>query len=188
MFRRRSKLSYKKRLTNVLWPRIGVRRTANYIRHRLGRLQGSPYAIAAGFAYGAAISFTPLMGGHIVCAALFSWFSRASVVASVIGTAVGNPWTFPFIWAWIYYLGVWLLGMDPIDFDAEVLSFSYLAEHFVDIFVPMLAGGVPTAAAAWVAFYFPVKSSVERYQAARLERLLEGRQRSSEKNQEGNEG
>lgn len=177
MFRRRKKPSYKKRITNFFWPRIGVRRTAQYLKHRLGRLQGSPYAIAAGFAYGAAVSFTPLMGGHIAIAAVFSWISRGSIIASVIGTVVGNPWTFPFIWAWIYYLGVWLLGMDPIDFDAEVLSFSYLADHFFDIFIPMMAGGIPTAAAAWVAFYFPIKASVERYQAARIERLIEARQR-----------
>ena len=185
MFRRRSKLSYKKRLSNFLWPRIGVKRSAQYMRHRLGRLQGSPYSIAAGFAFGAAISFTPLMGGHIAIAALFSWICRASIVAAVIGTVVGNPWTFPFIWAWIYYLGVWLLGMDPIDFDADHLSFSYLLDHFIDIFVPMLAGGLPTAAAAWIAFYFPIKSSVERYQAARVLRLIKGRQQAALPTREG---
>ncbi len=179
------KLTYKSRLIALLWPRAGIRRSVQYLRHRLGRLQGSPYAIAAGFAYGAAISFTPLMGGHIAFAALFSWVSRASIVASVIGTVVGNPWTFPFIWAWIYYLGVWLLGMEPIDFNAEHLSFRYLLDHFLDIFLPMLVGGLPSGAVAWVAFYFPIKISVERYQAARLIRLIKARHRNPKRIKEG---
>ncbi|MEQ9488118.1 MAG: DUF2062 domain-containing protein [Alphaproteobacteria bacterium] len=185
MFRRRLKLSYTKRLANLLWPRSGLRRSVQYLRHRLGRMQGSPYAIAAGFAYGAAISFTPLMGGHIAFAALLSWVSRASVVASVIGTVVGNPWTFPFIWAWIYYLGVWLLGIDPIDFNAEKLSWNFLLDHFLDIFLPMLAGGIPSGAVVWLAFYFPIKVSVERYQVARLVRMIEARQRKPLKTDEG---
>ena len=29
---------------------------------------------------------------------------------SAIGTAVGNPWTFPFIWAAIYRTGAFILG------------------------------------------------------------------------------
>ena len=54
----------------MLWPRRGWTRMALYIQHRLGRLPGTPYRIAAGFACGAAISFTPFLGLHFVLAAL----------------------------------------------------------------------------------------------------------------------
>ena len=35
---------------------------------------------------------------------------RGNYLAAAIGTAVGNPWTFPFIWAGTYRLGSFMLG------------------------------------------------------------------------------
>ena len=55
--------------------------------------------VAAGVAAGAFTSFTPFMGLHFLFAALFAWAIRGNLLASALGTFVGNPLTFPFIWA-----------------------------------------------------------------------------------------
>ena len=148
MFQRRDPLPLLLRMRDFLWPRKGWRRTSSYIAHRVRRLPGTPYRIAAGFASGAAISFTPFIGFHFVGGALMAAILRGSLMASAIGTVVGNPWTFPFIWAWIYTLGTWLLGAEGKKDLPEVLSFGYIFEHPLDIFWPMTVGGVPTALVA----------------------------------------
>lgn len=189
MFRRRKSPGAGYHLRNFFWPNIGWRRSFTYFGHRVGRLKGSRYAIAAGFAFGAAISFTPLVGLHIVTAALFAWIARANVIASAIGTLVGNPWTFPIIWVWIYQLGRWMgVGEhagERIEFATlfgnivrATLRFdlAYLQESAWPIFGPMLAGSIPTAIVAWLISYYVARSLLRAYQAARLARLHRRRQ------------
>ena len=66
MFQRRRQLRPHHRLRNFFWPTSGFRRSFSYLWHRIARLPGTPHAIAAGFAFGAAISFTPFIGGHFL--------------------------------------------------------------------------------------------------------------------------
>lgn len=185
-------MSVPERLREFLWPRSGWERSAKYIFHRVARLPGTPHAIAGGFACGAAVSFTPFVGLHIVLAALLAWSIRANIISSAIGTVVGNPWTFPFIWVWIYELGHWM-GVGTGGHASENLDFislfgkmleavlrldaGYLFETAWPVFfLPMLAGGIPTALVMWLAFYVPLKPVVESYQRRRRARR-ERRQR-----------
>lgn len=185
MFRRRQKLQPKDWVRNLFWPRIGWRRVWFYWIARMGRLPGSDYSLAAGFAFGAAVSFTPFVGFHFVLSALAAWMFRANIVASAIGTAVGNPWTFPFIWIWIYKLGIWLGfeqakgGLTNVDFASffgnllkSFLRFdlNYLAETAWPIFGPMLLGSLPTAVVAWVVFFLAWRWSINTYRKTRLRR------------------
>ncbi len=172
MFQRRRKLQPHHRLRNLIWPTTGFRRSFSYLWHRVARLPATPHEIAGGFAFGAAISFTPFVGGHLVLAALMSWVSRSNIIAAAIGTAVGNPWTFPFIWAWIYTLGSWLLDRDGERVKFLELTPSYLWEHFWDVFVPMAVGGLPMAIVAWFGCYFPLRVVVATYQERRRQRRL----------------
>ncbi len=133
MFARRSKLTNVAKLRDFLWPRIGFRRSAKYVGHRLARLPGSPYAIAGGFAWGAAVSFTPFVGFHFLLGGVFSWFTRCSIIASAIGTAVGNPWTFPFIWAIVYGVGAKILRMDDASTGSPMESLSLFFSKFWDL-------------------------------------------------------
>ena len=57
MFKRRQPLPYYLRLREFFWPRRGLRRTSVYIAHRLRRLPGTPYRIAAGFTVFALLLF-----------------------------------------------------------------------------------------------------------------------------------
>lgn len=172
MFKRRIPLPFHKRAGAILWPRGGWLRSGTYVAHRLRRLPGTPYRIAAGFACGAAISFTPFIGLHFALAAGLALLIRGSVIASAIGTVVGNPWTFPFIWLWIYSLGRWILGLrHRLTVQPEDFSFDHIFENPLEVLLPMVVGGIPTAIVAWFIFFWPLQRMVAGYQNARKRRL-----------------
>ncbi len=171
MFGRRKPLPVHHWVWSFLWPQAGWRRASLYIAHRVRRLPGTPYRIAAGFASGAAVSFTPFIGFHFVFAALLALLLRGNVVASAIGTAVGNPWTFPFIWAWIYTLGQWLMGAEASSDFHETLSLGYIFERPLEVLWPMTLGALPTVVVVWIGLFWPVRGAVAEYQHARRRRM-----------------
>jgi len=170
IFGRHHKPSLGARARNLIWPRSGWLRATRYLAHRVGRLPGTPYAIAAGFACGAAASMTPLMGFHFVLAGLLAWIIGGSILASAIGTAVGNPWTFPFIWVWIYNLGSWILGLTD-ELGNQTITPGYVWEHPMDVLLPMLAGSLPTGILTWLIIFLPIRHLVRDYQSRRSDRL-----------------
>jgi hypothetical protein len=171
MFGRRNPLPVHHRVWSVVWPKAGWRRASRYMAHRVRRLPGTPYRIAAGVASGAAVSFTPFIGLHFVAAALLALLLRGNVVASAIGTAVGNPWTFPFIWTWIYTLGQWLMGADAASDFPATLDMDYIFERPLDVLWPMTLGALPTAVVAWIVIFWPVRGAVAEYQHVRHLRI-----------------
>lgn len=185
LFKRRKKLSFFVKLREFIWPSAGWRRAASYMRHRIARIDGTPYAIASGFACGAAVSFTPFVGLHFVIAALVAWIVRGNIFTSAIGTAVGNPWTFPIIWAVTYRIGISILGWDATDdlmaemdymfsqvtiVDIVNDPFGVLAPFIQNIFWPMLLGGTIIGFLTWGIFYWPIYKLVSEYQINRLKR------------------
>ncbi len=177
MFKRRSKPGLFYRVRGLIWPHIGWRRAGRYFYHRLMRLPGSAHSIAAGFACGSAISFTPFIGFHFVLSALLAWTIGGNVVAALIGTVVGNPWTFPFIWVAVYKLGSLILGWKSVDILSHGLTLTYILQHPQMVLLPMIVGSVPAGVLAWVASYWPVRYIVSDYQAVRR-RLRERRRRA----------
>ena len=171
MFGRRNPLPVHHRVWSVVWPKAGWRRASRYMAHRVRRLPGTPYRIAAGVASGAAVSFTPFIGLHFVAAALLALLLRGNVVASAIGTAVGNPWTFPFIWTWIYTLGQWLMGADAASDFPATLDLDYIFERPLDVLWPMTLGALPTAVVVWIVIFWPVRGAVAEYQHVRHLRI-----------------
>ena len=198
MFGRRNPLTPLKRVALVLWPG-SWHRQGLYVAHRLKRLPGTPGRIAAGFACGIAMSFTPFVGFHFILAALLALIIRGNFIASAVGTAAGNPWTFPFIWFWIYEFGRWILGIENGSaviaegdgFSAlfgellksfwtlalegrlpEGMTTSYLGENLLNVFWPMVVGGVPTAFLSWFLVFFPIRAMVRRYQFRRRRSML----------------
>lgn len=171
LFRPRERPSLSKRVQWLVWPRRGWRRAGTYVLHRLRRLPGSPGYIAMGFAFGAAVSFTPFVGLHFAIAALLAWSLGGSVVAAAIGTAVGNPWTFPFIWLASHRLGNAIVGGLVTEPLPEELTMRYIFTHPTAVLVPMAVGGVLLGIVAWFLAYWLVKRIVERYQQIRQKRL-----------------
>ena len=185
MFKRRQNLDYFQKAQSFIWPRSGWKRASLYALHRLARLRGTPHALAGGFAFGAAVSFMPFVGFHFVLGGAFAWIFRCNILASAIGTAVGNPWTFPFIWVLVYETGQWMLGMSgshaaPVDFGAALdaataalwsLDIAGLLAAAGPVFWPMLVGSLPHFVIVWLVFYFPLKTIIQRFQARRQLRL-----------------
>lgn len=168
LFRRRILPALRERIWVALWPRRSWARSYRYIAYRVQRLAASPHAIALGFAVGAFISFSPFMGFHIVLASLLAWVLGGSILAAALGTFVGNPLTFPFIWISTYELGGWLLGTrvtaQHLDLSGGLLQSS---ERILPLLAPMTVGGVPLGLLAGLASYWLVRKAVEAYRSRR---------------------
>jgi uncharacterized protein (DUF2062 family) len=137
------------------------------------RLSGTPYAVAMGTAAGAAASCTPFIGFHFLIAFAMAWAARGNLVAAAIGTAVGNPLTFPFLWAGSYEIGQFLLGRSGADVPpglADDLAGKAWHELWPMI-EPMTVGAVPLGAAIGGIVFALSYKAVAGYQAARRERF-----------------
>ena len=181
MFARGKKQGLLVRAQNFIWPSMGLRRAWKFLVHRMARLSLGPHAIALGFAAGAFVSFMPFIGFHFILAGLLAFALRASILASAIGTVVGNPVTFPFIWLAAYNLGAALLGravktellIDLPSNSGGTANEGFLAQvHLLwrviePIFLPLVIGGVPIGLVCAVLCYWLVRMSVERFQSQR---------------------
>ena len=98
---------------------------------------------------GIGVAFTPFVGLHIVLACAIAWSFGGNLIAGAIGTAVGNPVTYPFIWAGTYEVGQFLLQDTSRDapgawgrvIDAPI-------EQILPLIKPMLLGSIPLGIAA----------------------------------------
>ena len=151
---------------------MGWNRLFYYYKHRVGRMRGTPEMIAAGFASGVAVSFTPLMGFHFIMGILLALILRGSLVASIFGTFIGNPWTFPIIWTLIYKVGIIITGGDMTNTGMiETFSFREVFDNLENVFSTMLVGSIPFVIVAWFASYYIIKNIVAKYQKRRIKRL-----------------
>jgi len=167
---------------------MGWRRAGRYYLFRIKRLPGTPYTIACGFALGAAVSFTPFIGLHFVLAGVLAWALRANLLASAIGTAIGNPWTFPGIWFGVLWLGSKILGRPMPDLSFSDLSLTMIFDHFSTIGVPMIVGGVPAGLLTWVIFYIPIRRAIANYQHHRHSIRIKRQQVLAEQRRERENG
>lgn len=110
VFRRRDRRPLWRVLLELIWPRGGWGRAAQYVKHRVRRLPDTPEKISRGIWAGVFTSFTPFYGIHFVIAALISMVMRGNILASLMATFFGNPLTYiPIAWASLT-TGHWLLG------------------------------------------------------------------------------
>ena len=143
-----------------------LRRFFSYYKFKLARLPASSYAISAGFACGSMVSFTPLIGFHFLLAVMFAYLLRANYIAALIGTIVGNPISFPFIWGLIYKVGAFIVDK-PEDNLRPNINFEIIINQTYDIFIPMLVGGAVLAIPIWVITYFITYSFVSSIKKAK---------------------
>jgi uncharacterized protein len=179
LFKRRRTQGRWEQLKLWLWPRVSWRRSLSYYTKRILRLSGTPRSIAMGTAAGVAISFTPLLGLHVLLALGIAWLLRGNLVAAGLGTFVGNPLTFPFIWAGTYQLGHMMLHgapkAAPAGLEHDLLHRS-IAE-ILPLIKPMLVGAVPSGLIAGTIAYLVVYKTVAAYQESRRSRLDRGQEK-----------
>lgn len=144
------------------------------------RLTASPHAIAAGVAAGTFAAFLPFLGLHILIAAGLAWIIRGNMLAAALGTAVvGNPLSFPLIWASTYAAGHVLLGAGPasapLHLGSRLRHMDFVA-LWHPLLEPMTIGGIPMGILAGVILYFPTRAAIAAFRNARRARKL-GRDR-----------
>lgn len=157
MFKRRNPRSTLASIREFFYPRSGWKRAFEYLKHRIKRLPDTPHRIALGLSIGAFVCFLPFFGLHFILAALLAYILRGNVLASLIGTFVGNPVTFPFIAALSYRFGLFLLGAQE---DQRALA--RLRRGFSEMFetawsgIRQLFGYKPTAMEGFLEFWWTV--------------------------------
>ncbi len=134
----------------------------SYYKLRLARLPGSNYAISSGFACGSMVSFTPLLGLHFILAVIFAFLIRGNFIAALIGTVIGNPITFPFIWGLIYKVGTYVTNIQHVNIGSKI-NFDMIINQTYEIFFPMLLGGLIIAPLVWIISYFIIYSFISSY-------------------------
>ena len=151
-------------------------RQKRYWLAKIKRLKGTPSSVAIGIACGVAVSFTPFVGAHFVLAMSSAWVLRGNIVAAALGTAFGNPWTFPFIWISVLYtgrkmLGVGYDGIADVNFTTVFsnafkaiinMDFGVFWSDIWPILYPMIVGCVPYVLISWWLSYVMVKNVLEK--------------------------
>ena len=119
-------------------------------RYKITKIKDFPEAVSVGMAWGAAVSFTPLLGFHLIICYLGTWLMRGNLIAATVGTIIGNPWTFPFIFYLDYKIGttIFLNSVDYYEF-----KISFFVENFEALFYPTLLGSIPIALFVWFVTY-----------------------------------
>ena len=148
MFQRRNPRTILQNLKELFWPSMGWVRAFQYTKHRVIRLSDSTHNIALGLAIGAAISFTPILGTHFIQAGFLAYIVRCNLIAALICTFIGNPWTFPFMWWAAISLGSFLFqsfGLPAQTSLPDHANFSIVWDIVQNepmrIFLPWLVGG-----------------------------------------------
>jgi uncharacterized protein (DUF2062 family) len=176
LFRRRKPEGFFDRLRTALWPRRSFGRSFQYFIKRVLRLTATPHAIAAGVAAGVFASWTPLLGFHFVLAFALSYVLAGNMVAAALGTAFGNPLSFPFIWTLTFKLGNLLIGVETGAHQRHVNLESLLRHLDVKqlwepVLKPMLIGAIPPGLISGIAFYILTYWAVRAFQARRKSKL-----------------
>ena len=193
MFKRRERRSIFRFFYEVIFSFKGISRAIEYVGIRLKRIPDTPHKISLGMSCGIFASFTPLFGLHFLIAGLLSYLLRANVLASLIGTFVGNPITFPIITVFNLKLGEWILGSseyssgDGGKIFEGFLDFIFLIyksfftegsigennvprmnEFFNGVFIPYSLGGLILGIFIAVISYFLLRPLVATYQKKRI--------------------
>ncbi len=200
MFRRRDYRPWYRVVLEVLWPRGGWLRAAQYVQHRMRRLPGTPEQIARGVFAGAVTVFTPYFGLHFVIAALLARVMRGSMIAALLATFIGNPLTYVPIAIISLNLGHFMLGSRPTVgvndslfarfgnaagdlwhnfkamFTDDVAHWGELLIFWNTVVWPWTVGGVIPGLICGIVCYFlsvPVIRAYQKRRAARLRKKME---------------
>ena len=130
------------------------------LKHKLFRIKDFPESVAIGLAWGAAVSFTPLLGLHLVICYSGTWLMRGNLIAATVGTVVGNLWTFPFFFYLDYKLGILFFFKEVENYEFKV---NFLINNFEGLFYPTLIGSIPISLLVWFLTFFFTKQYLTRY-------------------------
>ena len=124
-------------------------------KYKITKIKDFPESVAVGMAWGVAVSFTPLLGFHLIICYLGTWLMKGNLIAATVGTVIGNPWTFPFIFYLDYKIGttIFLSRIDYYEF-----KISFFVENFESLFYPTLLGSIPLALVMWFLTFYTCRN------------------------------
>ena len=130
---------------------------------KLIKISDTPHSISLGFSIGVFASF---IGVHIILAILLSWILKANYFSSVLGTFIGTPLTYPFIWFSSLYVGNIFIPIE--DFNLiELGNSSFYSLEILSNIKPLipsfLIGALMVGLASAFLSYFFVKKSIIFY-------------------------
>ena len=136
----------------------------NFIK-KLVQLHGEPKIIAKGFATGSFIGMMPIPGFQMLAAIFVSTITKISRKAAIIGVFNTNMATGIFIFAFNYWLGRNILGVNPDFVFPEKITFHFAQIIFIagkDVFLSMIVGGVITGVFFAFISYYLIKNIITK--------------------------
>jgi len=109
VFKRRDRRPIWQIVFDLVYPRGGWSRAAQYVKHRVRRLPDTPQKISRGIAAGVFAAFTPFYSMHFLVAAVLARLMRGNILAALLGTFFGNPLTYIPIGVASLGTGYWLI-------------------------------------------------------------------------------
>ena len=126
---------------------------------KIYRIRDFPESVAIGLAWGVAVSFTPLLGFHLIICYIGNISMRGNLIAATVGSVIGNPWTFPFFFFAAYKLGLNFIYSPLDNYEFKI---DFLIDNFNRLFFPTLIGSLPIAIAGWFITYKVSKIYLEK--------------------------
>ena len=119
-----------------------------------------------GFSVGVFSAFTPFIGFHTVITLFVVWLVRANYFSSIIGTFVGTPITYPFMWVASMSVGSVFLEGEKLTAnyfkDVSIYSWDFL--NLIKPFLfPFLFGSIILGSISAILSYYLVKKLVIAY-------------------------
>ncbi|HIJ95112.1 MAG TPA: DUF2062 domain-containing protein [Desulfuromonadales bacterium] len=119
-------------------------------------LDAHPGHIAAGFAVGTFISFTPFFGLHTPLAIVFAFIFRVNKLTCITGAWVNTPLTVVPVLAASYKLGETMLGNKPLVFKITTLDWAGMKGYASALLLGSSVIGFFAALAAYAICYWLV--------------------------------
>jgi uncharacterized protein (DUF2062 family) len=136
------------------------------------QVDASPAETALAFSVGVFVSFSPLLGVHMLISLGLAAAFRLNRTALFIGTWVNTPWTMAPVYTAGTLLGCALLGISPaslgtIDWSRSGHAFyRALWAGFGPLLLPFVVGNLVIAAVAAVSTYWLVRGLLQRRHGA----------------------
>lgn len=133
----------------------------------LFKLKGEPKIVAKGFALGSFVGMLPFPGFQIFISATLAAFLRYNKTAAIAGVFNTNLATGAFIFAFNYWLGRKILGIESSFQMPDRINFSFaktVIEAGFDVFISFLLGGLITGIFAMFLGYYISLSILKRKQ------------------------
>lgn len=129
------------------------------------KLDDSPHKLAAAFALGIFIAFSPWLGLHIVSCIVLAWLFRLNKVVVLTASFINNPWTIVPMYAFCLWFGFKITGSDaPVpDIAWADIGFRDMITLLKPFIWPYVAGTLAIGAAAAIIGYGTFFWGVRRY-------------------------